>query len=127
MWRSYVTGLSILFIYLMTTFRFLAPVVHYQLDYTYIANVLCINRDKPALECHGKCQLRKELKQLQTDSQNQDAMQYLVSSFQPVEDVPASAALLPRPAADAAAPLVARYTFSTISVMLPAPFHPPQV
>lgn len=37
------------------------PVMSYVIDYDYIANVLCINKDKPELECNGKCHLMKEL------------------------------------------------------------------
>jgi len=43
-------------------FRFLSPYISYQLNYTYISTVLCENKDKPALNCKGKCQLNKELK-----------------------------------------------------------------
>lgn len=37
------------------------PVLEYVINYDYIANVLCKNKDKPALECNGKCHLTKEL------------------------------------------------------------------
>ncbi|WP_430615093.1 hypothetical protein [Flavobacterium sp. JP2137] len=45
----------------LLVFRPVFPVVSYFIDYDYIATVLCINRDKPELECHGKCHLMKEL------------------------------------------------------------------
>lgn len=34
----------------------------YLLNKDYIAKVLCVNRDKPAMQCNGKCHLAKELK-----------------------------------------------------------------
>lgn len=37
-------------------------VTNYLINYDYIANVLCINKDKPELKCNGKCHLNKELK-----------------------------------------------------------------
>lgn len=39
----------------------------------YIAEVLCINRDKPMLNCDGKCYLAKKLKaaQEQQDKENE--------------------------------------------------------
>lgn len=37
------------------------PVLEYVLFYDYIANVLCENKEKPALECNGKCYLTKEM------------------------------------------------------------------
>ncbi|WP_299754325.1 hypothetical protein [uncultured Pontibacter sp.] len=126
MWRSYLIGLGFLVVYLMTTFRYLAPVVHYQLDYTYISEVLCINRDKPQLQCQGKCQLRKNLAQLTQHQQQKEALQHLVSVYQPVEDIPHLSLLLCTPPAAAAAippPMAAPRTSTAI---LSAPFHPPR-
>ncbi|TDD78925.1 hypothetical protein E0F89_03950 [Flavobacterium caseinilyticum] len=37
------------------------PVLEYVVNYEYISKVLCINKDKPKLECNGKCHLMKEL------------------------------------------------------------------
>jgi hypothetical protein len=37
------------------------PVVEYVVNYEYISKVLCVNKEKPKLQCNGKCHLRKEL------------------------------------------------------------------
>lgn len=37
------------------------PVVEYVVNYDYIVNVLCENKDKPEMQCNGKCHLTKEL------------------------------------------------------------------
>ena len=37
------------------------PVVEYVLNYDYIVNVLCENKDKPEMQCNGKCHLSNEL------------------------------------------------------------------
>ncbi len=37
------------------------PVVDYAVNYNYIVNVLCENKDKPEMHCNGKCHLTKEL------------------------------------------------------------------
>jgi len=37
------------------------PVVDYAINYDYIVNVLCENKDKPEMQCNGKCYLTKEL------------------------------------------------------------------
>ncbi|MEN9488966.1 MAG: hypothetical protein RL494_1231 [Bacteroidota bacterium] len=37
------------------------PVVEYVVNYEYISKVLCVNKDKPKLQCNGKCHLMKEL------------------------------------------------------------------
>ncbi len=45
------------------------PVVDYVVNYDYIVNVLCENKDKPEMKCNGKCHLIKELvKEAGTDN-----------------------------------------------------------
>jgi len=46
-------------------------IAHYQLNKKYIARVLCENRDKPQLNCDGKCYLAKKL-QAQQDRQDKE-------------------------------------------------------
>ena len=44
------------------------PYIEYILNQDYIAEFLCINKDKPELKCNGKCHLVKEIeKQQQQD------------------------------------------------------------
>ncbi len=38
------------------------PVIEYLINYDYIANELCVNKDKPLLGCNGKCYLEKQVK-----------------------------------------------------------------
>lgn len=35
--------------------------VNYVVNYEYIRTELCVNKEKPKLECNGKCHLKKEL------------------------------------------------------------------
>lgn len=47
------------------------PVVDYVVNYEYIVNVLCENKDKPEMQCNGKCHLSKELaKEAGADEKN---------------------------------------------------------
>ncbi len=57
--------------------------VDYQIRKDYIAKVLCINKDKPVLQCNGKCHLKKQLTkaQKQTTSENEATPQKLGLSF----------------------------------------------
>ena len=50
-------------LYLLAMVRPVVPIIEYYANYDYIATVLCENRDKPYLECNGKCYLEKQLKQ----------------------------------------------------------------
>ncbi len=40
----------------------ISPIIGYYINYDYIVNVLCENKDKPVLKCNGKCHLVKEIK-----------------------------------------------------------------
>lgn len=52
----------LLLTYFLNPFRVYQPYLTYQVNYEYISSVLCINKEKPEVECHGKCHLNKELK-----------------------------------------------------------------
>jgi hypothetical protein len=45
----------------------IVPVFQYVFDYKYISEVLCINKEKPELQCNGKCHLMKELAKASED------------------------------------------------------------
>lgn len=46
--------------------------VNFYLNQEYIANNLCENRDKPVLQCNGKCQLMKELNEEDKKEKKED-------------------------------------------------------
>lgn len=48
--------------------RPIVPIIEYYANYDYIATVLCENRDKPYLECNGKCYLQKQLNKVNTNN-----------------------------------------------------------
>lgn len=45
-------------------------IVWYQANKDYVADVLCINKDKPELHCNGKCYLKKQLKKVDDNTTN---------------------------------------------------------
>lgn len=47
--------------------RPIAPFVEYGLNYSYIAKVLCINKEVPEMQCNGKCYLMKKLQKQQEE------------------------------------------------------------
>lgn len=53
---------KLVFIIAITIFlKPVLPVLEYLANYDYIAKELCENKEKPELECNGKCHLKKEL------------------------------------------------------------------
>ncbi|HEY6899158.1 MAG TPA: hypothetical protein VI233_00885 [Puia sp.] len=55
------TALFLLLAMMATTFTKAVIVVDFYANQDYIAKNLCINRDKPRMNCAGKCQLCKRL------------------------------------------------------------------
>jgi hypothetical protein len=50
--------------------RDLVTYTSFKINQDFIAMVLCINKEKPKLDCNGKCHLNKELKK--NDSEDRD-------------------------------------------------------
>lgn len=48
--------------------RPIQPYVEYLANQDYIAEFLCINKEKPELQCNGKCHLVKELEKQQENN-----------------------------------------------------------
>ena len=62
---------TFILLYLTAMVKPVLPVLEYVLNQDYIAEVLCINRDKPMLNCDGKCYLAKMIKE-QQEEEHQD-------------------------------------------------------
>jgi hypothetical protein len=97
----------------------------FEMNESYIAKELCINKNKPALRCNGKCYLMNKLKQAQDKEQKQE------QQFQKVQ--------LQMQEAIVALPFVFKqYSIAAINFRVPlntgmpvarvnAIFHPPQL
>lgn len=62
MWKK-LTAILFLIAFTAQTFSRAVIVVDFYANQKYIAENLCINRDKPKMNCCGKCQLSKKLAQ----------------------------------------------------------------
>lgn len=49
------------FLYVLAMLRPVFPLFEYVVDQDYIAEFLCINKDKVAMQCNGKCYLMQKL------------------------------------------------------------------
>ncbi|HEY9184922.1 MAG TPA: hypothetical protein VIM94_06340 [Salegentibacter sp.] len=47
-----------------------SPYAEYILNYDYISEVLCLNKDKPELDCDGKCYLMQSLAEASAEDGN---------------------------------------------------------
>jgi hypothetical protein len=46
-------------------------VISYYINKTYIAKVLCENKEVPQMQCNGKCQLKKQLSEADTQQEKE--------------------------------------------------------
>lgn len=71
---------SILAIFLLSAlcYQFVAKmgiIAWYELNKDYVAETLCENKDKPELECNGKCYLSKQLKKVDNETKSEQDQQ----------------------------------------------------
>lgn len=62
--KNQFLGIFFYLLYLLAMVRPVIPIIEYYANYDYIAKELCENKDKPYLECNGKCYLEKQLKEV---------------------------------------------------------------
>ncbi|UMB60600.1 hypothetical protein MHL31_16175 [Lutibacter sp. A80] len=62
--KNQFLGIFFYLLYLLAMIRPVMPIINYYANYDYIAAELCENKDKPYLECNGKCYLKKQLKEV---------------------------------------------------------------
>jgi hypothetical protein len=60
-------SISLIFLLCYSGMRPTFPLFQYIINYDYIAEVLCINKEKKVLQCNGKCQLTKEILKNESD------------------------------------------------------------
>jgi hypothetical protein len=60
--KTKLLGILFTAMYLLAMLKPISPIIGYYINYDYIVDVLCENKDKPVLKCNGKCHLTKELK-----------------------------------------------------------------
>lgn len=65
---------------LLHTCSTIAVVVSFKINQDYISTYLCINRDKPQLQCNGKCVLMQRMQQEvnNLDEQNRQKTQHII-------------------------------------------------
>ena len=67
-----ITALILILIVLTANFTKLFIYAGFDLNQKYIASVLCENRDKPLMNCNGKCYLMKKIQQAEEKEKSQE-------------------------------------------------------
>ncbi len=82
-WRK-IIAVFLLFGILTNCFNYLVLSFSYNFNKTYIATVLCTNKNKPELHCNGKCFLDIKLKELtQKNKQEQENLKRIIETIAP--------------------------------------------
>ena len=76
--RNQFLAIFFYLLYLLAMVRPLVPLMEYVANYDYIATVLCENKDRPYLECNGKCYLEEQLKNVNHDDHEHNSKAPLI-------------------------------------------------
>lgn len=60
--------ISLVFVFLLQLGANISVKVWYELNVEYITELFCENKDKPELQCNGKCHLAKQMKKSSEDT-----------------------------------------------------------
>jgi hypothetical protein len=114
--------LLLIFILVLQPVHNLLIVLNYVINKEFISTVLCINRDKPELNCNGKCQVTEQLKE-QEKKKNEQKGTVSDKVDTPVY-IPASATQLHPPIGKEKYQIIYNRSIRTVP---PYPiFHPPR-
>jgi hypothetical protein len=61
-------SIGMLLAFCMTETSHFTPFLEYYINFDYIAEVLCINKDKPETNCQGTCYLKDQIQQTEQNS-----------------------------------------------------------
>jgi hypothetical protein len=120
-----ITAIIVCLSLLLQCVAHLGVIGYYQLNKEYIAKNLCENRDKPKMNCCGKCYLKKQLRKIDNNSGTQGQRSVKTEKSEVMYLIPDTIALeLPNRAASIAVlnPLE-RHLYHT--AYLGTVFHPP--
>ncbi|MFM1879258.1 MAG: hypothetical protein RLZZ241_2124 [Bacteroidota bacterium] len=114
-------ALAFTVLYMLAMYRPVAPVFDYLMNRDYIAEVFCINKDKPELSCNGQCYLMKTLKEKQQQDNSKvppiNLQEYPIGFFNILE---ITAILVPVPVQE-----FTTHPSEKIASFKAAIFHPP--
>lgn len=57
----------IILIFSIYYFKSAIPFIEHQLNLDYIIENFCVNKDKPVMQCNGKCHLKKQIKKAEKE------------------------------------------------------------
>lgn len=68
-----IVAITLLVLISLKPILYVGEVVYFQLNIDYIIETYCINKDKPQLECNGKCHLATQLAEIDPSTKDANA------------------------------------------------------
>lgn len=63
-----ISAYTLILVVVLKTFSMVSALVSFELNRQYYAEVLCVNKNRPELACHGKCVLMQKISmQIETE------------------------------------------------------------
>lgn len=120
-----VASIGLVLMMSLQCFYQLGVITYFQLNQEFIAEVLCINKEKPAMKCHGQCFLKAKLN-MGDDTQSDK------ETLPPTQRVELPVFLISENSYSFEVPTLlegnnSRYLPATSSAHDRTPFHPPLV
>ena len=123
------SAILLLFILIFNIFRYEIPYIQYAIFKDYIAENLCVNKDKPASCCEGKCFREKQVKivnEADQEDNSSDKSLPVPSQNKEIKEFLFAKIIIPEPTATTiSSPVFTDIIF--FSRHIPTLFIPPQV
>ena len=122
-----IIAIALLITFCLAESRTFWAIGDYYLNFEYISEVLCINKDIPQSSCKGKCHLRKQLKKAKEGDSSSQQVPKFEWDKRPLLAVHTSLAVFSdiQPEADQSA--LPSYTETVTSITSSPPTPPPKV
>lgn len=83
----HIGSVVLMAIYIISLMRIYTPSLEYAINKDFITENLCVNKEKPSLNCEGKCYLKSETGKIATEESGKSVKVNTIKA----EEVPASA------------------------------------
>lgn len=128
--QSIKQGVAVGFLLLMCLKAWVMPMLYldYELRKEFIIDNFCVNKDRPELNCDGKCYLATRLAAAQKQEEKQAERNFMFKLYENITDCQSNTFSFARPGSDA---LLNSSSFSYVcptqtNAPLSGIFHPPQ-
>lgn len=119
-----LVSISLLIGFMAMALKPIGPYFEYLLNQDFIANNYCVNQDRPALQCNGKCYLMNRIKE-QSDLATENEVFQMATSVEVIVVLPQTEVWLPPSSEKTIYPqAVIAFPFNWINIPVPPPPQP---